>query len=311
MTVATIRIGIDLGGTKIEIVALDADNRIRLRERIFAPRGDYAATIQAVRDLVLSAETKLGETARIGIAVPGTISPATGLMKNANSQWLNGKPLDRDLQRVLDRDIRIANDANCFALSEAVDGAGKEVRTVFGVILGTGVGGGIVIDRNIVTGAHAIAGEWGHNQIPYMRKEERSSTACYCGKYGCNETFLSGAGLAADYIQSTGEKISPEDIVKLAVNSDVAARATLDRYVDRLARALSCVINILDPDVIVLGGGLSNIDALYGEVPRHLSEHVFSDICTTPILRNAHGDSSGVRGAAWLWEIEESAQRFV
>jgi fructokinase len=298
------RIGIDLGGTKIEIAALDAGNRIRLRERISAPRGDYAATVQAVRDLVLSAETKLGETARIGIAVPGTISPATGLMKNANSLWLNGKPLDRDLQRALDRDIRIANDANCFALSEAVDGAGREANTVFGVILGTGVGGGIVINKNIVTGAHAIAGEWGHNQIPYLREEERRSAACYCGKYGCIETFLSGAALVADYTQSTGDKLSSEEVAERAANDDEMARATLDRYVNRLTRALSCVINILDPDVIVLGGGLSNIDSLYKEVPQHLSEHVFSDICTTPILKNAHGDSSGVRGAAWLWEIK-------
>ncbi len=299
------RIGVDLGGTKIEIAALGEGNHVRLRERISAPHNNYAATVEAVRDLVSSAEKSLGETTRVGVAVPGTISPATGLMKNANSQWLNGKPLDRDLRRAMNRDVRVANDANCFALSEAVDGAGEEANTVFGAILGTGVGGGIVINKNIVTGPHAIAGEWGHNQFPYMGSEESRGTPCYCGKHDCIETFLSGAGLEADHAQSTGDKLSPEDIAKRAADGDPMAGTTLDRYAKRLACALSSVINILDPDVIVLGGGLSNIETLYREVPKHLSKHVFSDSCSTPIMKNVHGDSSGVRGAAWLWRIDE------
>jgi fructokinase len=305
MTSQAMRIGVDLGGTKIEIAALEGHNRIVLRERVPAPQEDYSTTIATIRDLVFTVETKLGASARVGIAVPGAISPATGLMKNANSQWLNGKPLDRDLRHALGRDIRIANDANCFALSEAMDGAGVEANTVFGVILGTGVGGGIVINKHIVKGAHAIAGEWGHNQIPFLKEEEKSGAPCYCGKQFCNETFLSGSGLAADYAHATGKKLSPEEIAKRAETGDLAAAGSLDRYADRLARGLSTVINIFDPDAIVLGGGLSNIDALYTIVPTRLTEYVFSDVCATPILKNAFGDSSGVRGAAWLWEIKE------
>lgn len=302
------RAGIDLGGTKIEIAVLNEVDDTLLRERVSAPQGDYAATIQAVKELVTTAEAKLGATARIGICVPGTISPATGLMKNANSDWLNGKPLDRDLERVLDRKIRIANDANCFALSEAVDGAGREASVVFGVILGTGVGGGIVINKKIVTGANAIAGEWGHNPLPVVSGDEQRAAACYCGRRGCIETFLSGSGFAADYAQMAGKNLAPAEIAERASNDDQKARAALERYIDRLARALSTVINILDPNVVVLGGGLSNISALYEEVPQRLTDYVFSDVCRTPILKNVHGDSSGVRGAAWLWEQENQAQ---
>ena len=302
------RAGIDLGGTKIEIAVLDAGDEILLRERVLAPQGDYTATIRAVKELVTTTEAKLGGAARIGICVPGTISPATGVMKNANSVWLNGKTLDRDLERVLDRKIRIANDANCFALSEAVDGAGREASIVFGVILGTGVGGGIVINKKIVTGANAIAGEWGHNPLPLVSGDDGRGAACYCGRRGCIETFLSGPGFAADYARIAGEDLQPTEIAERAANDDRKARAALERYFDRLARALSTVVNILDPDAIVLGGGLSNIGALYEQVPQRLADYVFSDVCRTPILKNVHGDSSGVRGAAWLWEQESQAQ---
>jgi len=300
--VSAMRVGIDLGGTKIEIAVLDEDNNFLLRERISAPQGNYAATIQALKELVAASETKLGATTKIGVCVPGTISPATGLMKNANSVWLNGKPLDRDLEQALERKILMANDANCFALSEAVDGAGRKANIVFGVILGTGVGGGIVINQNVLTGAQAIAGEWGHNPLAYASTDKQKPPACYCGRQGCIEAYLSGPGLAADHAQMTGEILAPADIAQLAENADRMAHASMDRYFNRLARALGTVVNILDPDVIVLGGGLSNIDSIYKEVPRRLAEFVFSDTCETPIVKNAHGDSSGVRGAAWLWE---------
>jgi len=295
------RVGIDLGGTKIEIAVLDEGNNIILRERVPAPQGDYATTVQAIKELVASIESRLKTPPRIGIGVPGTISPETGLMKNANSVWLNGKPLSRDLEQALDKKIRIANDANCFTLSEAVDGAGQNANVIFGVILGTGVGGGIVVNKRILTGAHAIAGEWGHNRFPKGTDNEHRLTNCYCGKEGCIETFLSGPALAADYTARTGDTLTPTEITDQAANMDKLACAILDGYFDRLARALSTIINVLDPDVVILGGGLSKISALYEEVPQRLSDYVFSDICKTPILENVHGDSSGVRGAAWLW----------
>ncbi|MCK9380649.1 MAG: ROK family protein [Sulfuritalea sp.] len=294
------RIGVDLGGSKIEIIALGDDGRELLRERVATPQGDYAATVMAVADLVEAAEREVGAgaaVASVGIGIPGAESLASGLIKNANSICLIGKPLRRDLQARLQREVRIANDANCFALSEAVDGAGAGAQVVFGVILGTGVGGGIVIDGKVLTGANAIAGEWGHNPMP----GEQHRDACYCGRRGCIELYLSGPGLAADHRRSTGADSSAEAIALNAAAGDAACEATLQRYEARLARALAQVINILDPDVIVLGGGLSNMDRLYDSVPRLWARHVFSDQVATRLLKHHHGDSSGVRGAAWLW----------
>jgi fructokinase len=295
-----LRIGVDLGGSKIEIIALGDDGRELLRERVATPQGDYAATVMAVADLVEAAEREVGAgaaVASVGIGIPGAESLASGLIKNANSICLIGKPLRRDLQARLQREVRIANDANCFALSEAVDGAGAGAQVVFGVILGTGVGGGIVIDGKVLTGANAIAGEWGHNPMP----GEQHRDACYCGRRGCIELYLSGPGLAADHRRSTGADSSAEAIALNAAAGDAACEATLQRYEARLARALAQVINILDPDVIVLGGGLSNMDRLYDSVPRLWARHVFSDQVATRLLKHHHGDSSGVRGAAWLW----------
>ena len=286
---APLRIGIDIGGTKIEALALNAAGREVFRRRIPTPRGDYDATIAAVVSLV--AEAGAGT---VGVGIPGALSRATGLVKNANSTWLNGRPLKEDLERVLKRQVRLENDANCFALSESVDGAGQGARVVFGVILGTGVGGGIVVDGRVLTGPNAIAGEWGHNPLPLPTAADLPLPACYCGRFGCVETYLSGPGLARDHKAVTGESASPEEIVVRNSN-------TISRYEERLARALATVINLLDPDVIVLGGGMSNIERLYGEVPRLWGRHVFSDRVTTRLARHAHGDSSGVRGAAWLW----------
>ena len=294
------RIGVDLGGTKIEIIALGDDGEVLLRERMATPQGDYAATVAAVAELVAAAAKKIGagDTApRIGIGIPGAESCATGLIKNANSTCLIGKPLKRDLEAALQREVRLANDANCFALSEAVDGAGAGAQTVFGVILGTGVGGGIVIDGKVLTGANAIAGEWGHNPMPGEHHED----VCYCGRRGCIELYLSGPGLARDHRRATGADFCPAEIAQYATNGDKSSEATLQRYEARLARALAQVINILDPDVIVLGGGLSNIERLYANVPRLWGEQVFSDRVVTRLLKHRHGDSSGVRGAAWLW----------
>jgi len=291
------RIGIDLGGSKIEIIALGDDGQVLLRERVATPQGDYMATVRAVADLVEGAEQQAGARGTVGIGIPGAESIASGLIKNANSTCLIGKSLRRDLQALLQRDVRIANDANCFALSEAVDGAGVGAQVVFGVILGTGVGGGIVIDGKVLTGANAIAGEWGHNPMPGEHHQE----TCYCGRKGCIEIYLSGSGLAADHRRATNAVWSAEVIAECAAAGDTAGEATLQRYEARLARALAQVINILDPDVIVLGGGLSNIDRLYRNVPRLWSGLVFSDQVATRLLKHRHGDSSGVRGAAWLW----------
>ena len=300
------RIGIDLGGTKIEAAALDQGGAMRLRRRIPTPAGDYAGTIAAIAGLVAGLEREIGARASVGIGIPGTIVAATGLVKNANSTWLIGQPLGRDVEAALGRPVRFANDANCFALSEAIDGAGAGQGTVFGVILGTGVGGGIAIGGRILVGANAIAGEWGHNPLPAPERDELPGPPCYCGRSGCIETFLSGPGLAADHRRHGGSAMESAAIVAGAAAGDAACRATLDRYAERLARALAGVINILDPDVIVLGGGLSSLACLYDEVPRRWGRHVFSDRVVPRLLPPLHGDSSGVRGAAWLWPPERA-----
>ena len=282
------RIGIDLGGTKIEALALDRAGREVFRKRISSPRGDYGATISAVASLVREA----GEGS-VGIGIPGAESQVSGLIKNANSTWLIGKPLRADLEKALARPVRLENDANCFALSEAVDGAGKGARVVFGVILGTGVGGGIVVDGRVLVGANAIAGEWGHNPLPAPTPDDLPHPDCYCGRKGCIETYLSGPGLSRDHERMTGEHLAAEQVV--------SHEKTMARYEERLARSLAGVINLLDPDVIVLGGGMSNVARLYTEVPRLWGRHVFSDRVATRLAPPVHGDSSGVRGAAWLW----------
>lgn len=294
------RIGIDVGGTKTEIIALDDGGATLVRRRVATPRDDYNATLRSITTLALAVEQELRGRATIGIGIPGTISPETGLVKNANSTWLIGQPLGRDLERLLSRPLRFANDANCFALSEAMDGAARGGSIVFGVIIGTGVGGGIVVNREVLTGANGIAGEWGHNPMPWPRPEEWPGPACYCGRSGCIETFLSGPGLSLEYA-SADVSIPPEEIVRRANAGEPLAAACLDRYEERLARALASVINVVDPDVIVLGGGLSNIDRLYDNVPLRWAKYVFSDRVHTRLVRAIHGDSSGVRGAAWLW----------
>ncbi|HET9579843.1 MAG TPA: ROK family protein [Usitatibacter sp.] len=296
------RIGIDLGGTKIELAALDDAGAIVLRERIATPAGDYDGTLASVVALVQKAERQLGDKARVGIATPGAISLRSGRIKNANSTCLNGRALKQDLERRLDREVRMANDANCFALSEAVDGAARGADVVFGVILGTGVGGGIVIHGRPLQGANAIAGEWGHNPLPLPGPDDHPLPLCYCGRRGCVETYLSGPGLSADHARANGERPAAEEIARRAGAGDAACEATLARYELRLARALATVINIVDPDAIVLGGGLSKLERLYASVPRLWGAHVFSDEVRTRLLAPAHGDSSGVRGAAWLWE---------
>lgn len=294
------RIGIDLGGTKIEAIAL-ADGTTLLRHRVPTPAEDYAGTLDAIADLVALTEKQTGQTGTVGIATPGAISPVTGLLKNSNSTVLNGKALHRDLEARLQRPIRIQNDANCLALSEAVDGAAAKARVVFGVILGTGVGGGIVVDRQVHVGRNRVAGEWGHNPLPWPRADELPGAECYCGKRGCIETFLSGPGLARDYQRLTGHKQSPPEIATAALGGDPLAVQCLELYQDRLARSLASTINVLDPDAIVLGGGLSNLACLYPALGRRLMSYTFSADAGTPVLRAMHGDSSGVRGAAWLW----------
>jgi fructokinase len=298
------RIGIDLGGTKIEGIALDDDGRARARFRVGTPAGDYQRTLSTVADLVGDLEQRAGPARTIGVGIPGAISPASGLVKNANATWLNGRRLDHDLSRQLGRAIRVANDANCFAVSEAMDGAAAGAAVVFGVILGTGVGGGIVVGGHVLTGANAIGGEWGHNPLPWPDEEERPGPPCYCGKHGCIETFASGPALALDYRALAGAAALPAEIARRADAGEMAALAALDRYEGRLARALATVINILDPDVIVLGGGISNIDRLYRSIPSLWTNWVFSDRVTTTLRRNHHGDASGVRGAAWLWPLD-------
>ncbi|MCX6544541.1 MAG: ROK family protein [Acidobacteria bacterium] len=303
-----IRLGIDMGGTKIEGIALGRDGGVLARRRVPTPRGDYPGTVAAIADLVAGLEQEAGEPGTVGVGIPGTISPATGLIKNANSVWLIGRPFEQDLAARLGRRVRLANDANCFALSEASDGAGAGAAVVFGVIVGTGTGGGIVVHGRVVTGPNAVAGEWGHNPMPWPMPDEWPGPPCYCGRHGCIESFLSGPGLARDHECYTGECVSAETIVERARRSDAAAEATLQRYEERMARALSGVINLLDPDVIVLGGGVSKLERLYAHVPPLLGRWVFTDRVDTKVLPPKHGDASGVRGAAWLWPADDAAK---
>jgi fructokinase len=300
------RIGIDLGGTKIEAGAVDREGRVVLRRRVPTPAGDYAATIMTLVRLVAELEAELGQRCAVGIGMPGALSPATGLVKNANSTCLIGKPFDRDLVTALGRPVRFANDANCFALSEAVDGAAAGAAIVFGAILGTGVGGGIVVHGRLLTGANAIAGEWGHSPLPWPHDDERPGPTCYCGRRGCIESFLSGRGLAEDYRQAGGEALDAEAVAARAAAGDGPAAASLARYEDRLARSLAVVINLLDPDVIVLGGGLGQIDRLYRQVPLRWGAYVFTDTVATRLVPPRHGAASGMRGAAWLWSPDEA-----
>jgi len=297
-----VRFGIDLGGTKIEALALAGDGREMHRRRVPAPRGDYDQTMRALLEVIAALERDTGARGTVGIGIPGAVSPATGLIKNANSTWLIGRPFHDDLSRALGRPVRLANDANCFALSEATDGAAAGAAVVFGVIIGTGTGGGLVVNGRVLPGANAIAGEWGHNPLPAPDDEERPGPECYCGRSGCIETFLSGPGLARDYIRHGGEDLTAVEVAARAADGEPRATACLDRYERRVARALASVINIVDPDVIVLGGGLSNLDRLYRRVPELWGAHVFSDRIDTALRRAKHGDASGVRGAAWLWE---------
>ena len=295
------QIGIDLGGTKTEGIGLEGEQVVAARRRV-ATTPDYIGTLDSIARLVHEIEADAGSTGTVGVGIPGTVSRATGLVKNANSTWLNGRPLLADLEARLGQPVRVANDANCFALSEAIDGAGQGFETVFGVILGTGVGGGISIRQRILEGPNQIAGEWGHNQLPWMTDEERvAAPKCYCGKSGCVETFLSGPGFERDYALLSGTRRSGQDIVRAGSEGESHALRALERYKDRLARALASVINVLDPDVVILGGGMSNLPGLPSRVTATLPKYVFSDTVRTKVVLNAHGDSSGVRGAAWLW----------
>ena len=294
------KMGIDLGGTKTEILVLDIDGGEVLRRRVASPAQDYREMLALIARLVRETEAEIGAAVSVGIGTPGALSPASGLLRNSNSLCLNGKPLQVDLEALLERDIRIENDANCFALSEALGGAGAGYRTVFGVIIGTGTGGGLVIDGKLVKGPHAISGEWGHNPLPWLRPED-GQPDCYCGKRGCIETFLSGPGLARSFAARQARVLSSEQIVSAANDGDAECQAMLADYIDQMARALAHLINIIDPDVIVLGGGMSNIDLIYQQVPGLLIEYVFSDFVVTPVLPAVRGDASGVYGAALLW----------
>jgi fructokinase len=298
----SMRIGIDLGGTKIEGVALSSDGEVLVRRRVPTPK-EYVPTLEAIGLVVEEIESAVDERCTVGIGIPGTVMPATGMVKNANSVCLNGQPFAHDLEERLGRPVRLMNDANCFALSEAADGAAAGASVVFGVILGTGVGGGIVVDGKCIIGVNQITGEWGHNPLPWPSADESPGPPCYCGKRGCIEAFLSGPSLARDHEVHTGKRVSTRDIVLDANEGQREARDTMERYYDRLARALSSVINLLDPDVIVLGGGMSNVVGLAEEAQKRLSGYVFSDTIETKVVNNMHGDSSGVRGAAWLWPI--------
>jgi fructokinase len=294
-------IGVDMGGTKLEAVALDDAGRELLRRREPTPQGDYEATVRAIAGLVQGLESEAGKQGSVGVGFPGTISPQTGLAKNSNAVWVNGKPFDRDLSAALEREVRVANDANCFAVSEAIDGAAAGARVVFGVILGTGCGGGVAIEGRCHVGSNAVGGEWGHVPLPWTEADEKPGPPCYCGHRGCNEQWLAGRGLERAYDTATGEHRKAPEIVALADAGDGPAEAALSRYEDRLARALAALVTVLDPDVIVLGGGLSNVARLYERVPDLMAKWVFGRECATPIRRALHGDSSGVRGAAWLW----------
>lgn len=300
------RIGIDLGGTKTEVIALSDDGQQRFRHRIPTARDDYAKTVEDIAGLVELAERETGEQGSVGVGIPGSLSPFSGVVKNANSTWLNGNPLDKDLSTRLQREVRLANDANCFAVSEATDGAASGAQTVFGVIIGTGCGAGMAINGRVHTGGNGNAGEWGHNPLPWMDEDElryREEVPCYCGKQGCIETFISGTGFATDYQRLSGQALKGNDIMRLADEQDAVAELALSRYELRLAKSLAHIINVLDPDVFVLGGGMSNVDRLYKTVPQLLPHWVFGGECRTPVRKAVHGDSSGVRGAAWLWPL--------
>jgi fructokinase len=301
MTNSGMRIGIDLGGTKIEALAIDDQGVELARHRIDTPRDDYDATIVAMVGLVRRLEKQTGRTGTVGAGIPGSISRITGLVKNSNSTWLNGRPLDRDLAAALGREVRLANDANCFAVSEATDGAAAGKHVVFGVILGTGCGGGVAIGARVHAGPNGVAGEWGHNPLPWQRPEEYPGPACYCGKQGCMEMWVSGTGIALDYRTVTGRARTTQDIVSEFEAGELEATAAIHRFEDRLARGLAQVINILDPDVIVIGGGVSKVEDIYREIPKKLPAYVFGGEASTPVLPAVFGDSSGVRGAAWLW----------
>ena len=301
MTNTGMRIGIDLGGTKIEALAIDDQGVELARHRIDTPRDDYDATIVAMVGLVRRLEKQTGRTGTVGAGIPGSISRITGLVKNSNSTWLNGRPLDRDLAAALGREVRLANDANCFAVSEATDGAAAGKHVVFGVILGTGCGGGVAIGARVHAGPNGVAGEWGHNPLPWQRPEEYPGPACYCGKQGCMEMWVSGTGIALDYRTATGRARTTQEIVSEFEAGELEATAAIHRFEDRLARGLAQVINILDPDVIVIGGGVSKVEDIYREIPKKLPAYVFGGEASTPVLPAVFGDSSGVRGAAWLW----------
>jgi fructokinase len=301
-----LHIGVDLGGTKIEFVALDGDGRELHRHRVATPREDYEATVRAIRDGVEQIERELERSATVGVGIPGTVSSITHTVKNANSTWIIGKPFDRDLSKALNREVRCANDANCLAVSEATDGAGAGKHLVFAVILGTGCGGGIAVDGRVHNGRNGVAGEWGHTVLPWMRPDEFPGPPCYCGFRGCIETWISGTGLEADYARATNTKLRGKEIIARCEQGEPDAVACAQRYEDRLTRSLAQLVNILDPDVIVLGGGLSQVPRLYQNVPHRLKEYVFGREADTPVLVAKHGDASGVRGAAWLWPLEKS-----
>jgi len=301
MAARALRLGVDLGGSKIEIAAFSEDGNELLRRRVTTPKDDYRVILATVAELVESAERELGAQATVGIGTPGSLSRVDGRLRNSNTVCLNGQPLQQDLGILLHREVRIANDANCFALSEAVDGAAAGAAVVFGVIVGTGTGGGVVVDGKVLAGPNGIAGEWGHNPLPWPRDDERPGPACYCGKRGCIETFLSGPGMKWDHAAATAQPLEPPMIYQGAAAGDSDCVATLQRYVDRMARSLAQVINILDPDVVVLGGGMSSITTLYDAVPARWGDYAFSDRVDTRLVQARHGDSSGVRGAAWLW----------
>lgn len=300
------RIGIDLGGTKTEVIALDDAGEQRFRHRLPTPREDYQQTIETIAALVDMAEQATGQTGSVGIGIPGSLSPYTGVVKNANSTWLNGQPFDNDVSRRLKREVRLANDANCLAVSEAVDGAAAGAQTVFAVIIGTGCGAGVALNGQAHIGGNGTAGEWGHNPLPWMDDDElryREEIPCYCGKQGCIETFISGTGFATDYQRLSGRALKGDEIIRLVDTQDAVAELAISRYELRLAKALAHVVNILDPDVIVLGGGMSNVERLYKTVPSLMKSFVFGGECETPVRKAQHGDSSGVRGAAWLWPL--------
>jgi fructokinase len=302
------RLGVDLGGTKIEVIALGEGGKELLRQRVPTPQGVYEDTVRAIRDLVQAAEAKLEQKGTLGVAIPGAISPVTGLVKNANSTRLIGHPLDKDLGTALGREVRLANDANCFALSEATDGAAAGCDVVFGIIAGTGFGGGVCVGGRVLEGAHAIAGEWGHSPLPAPTEAEfRDPPLCYCGKRGCTEAWCSGPAFAAEFARETGRTLRAEEIAASAANGDDAAIAAMERLADRIARAIATVVNLIDPDAIVMGGGLSNLDHLYRALPPLVERYAFTPEGPTRILKNKHGDSSGVRGAAWLWPEGETS----